>query len=76
MSKSIIEKKNTYAHRERERSLEDSKISTSKKSQRGEGRDKQRDTQGDRKIYAIILIMNKFIDNNDIIISAQNDTIT
>ena len=40
---------NTYAHRERERSLEDSKISTSKKSQRGEGRDKQRDTQGDKK---------------------------
>ena len=49
MSKSIIEKKNTYAHRERERSLEDSKKSTSKKSQRGEERDKQRGTQGDKK---------------------------
>ena len=44
-----IERKNTYAHRERERSLEDSKKSTSKKSQRGEERDKQRDTQGDKK---------------------------
>ena len=36
-------------HIERERTLEDSKKSTSKKSQRGEGRDKQRDTQGDKK---------------------------
>ena len=77
-----IEKKNTYAHqerdkeRERERYIEDSKKSTSKKLSE-EKEETSRETHREtRKTHAIIVIMNKFIDNNDIIISAQNDTIT
>ena len=73
-----IEKKNTYAHRERdsERSIEDLKTSTSKKLSE-EKEETSRETHREtRKTHAIIVMMNKFIDNNDIIISAQNDTIT
>ena len=47
-----IEKKNTYAHQEREKEREiyrRFKEIDKQKVKRGEGRDKERDTQGDKK---------------------------